>query len=155
MLKKLRARFENEATIELIENEDSEENFDIILTTNRDIALEKAGSIFIHPLLTTKDIKKISNRIQTKKKILENHIRGQQIDRYIVRSLYANQIDPSELTPAKIREQMISKMEKQTFVTPEFKEKVEKGNEWRQQASHPALLYLILSRMMRFKVVYP
>ncbi|HFQ6042439.1 TPA: transcription antiterminator [Listeria monocytogenes] len=126
MLKKLRARFENEATIKLIENEDSEENFDIILTTNRDIALEKAASIFIHPLLTTKDIKKISNRIQTKKKILENHLRGQQIDRYIVRSLYANQIDPSELTPAKIREQMISKMEKQTFVTPEFKEKVEK-----------------------------
>ncbi|EAC4663301.1 PRD domain-containing protein [Listeria monocytogenes] len=126
MLKKLRLRFENDATIKLIENEDSEENFDIILTTNRDIALEKAGSIFIHPLLTTKDVKKISNRIQTKKKILENHIRGQQIDRYIVRSLYANQIDPSELTPAKIREQMISKMEKQTFVTPEFKEKVEK-----------------------------
>ncbi|EIZ3606465.1 BglG family transcription antiterminator [Listeria monocytogenes] len=126
MLKKLRARFENDATIKLIENEDSEENFDIILTTNRDIALEKAGSIFIHPLLTTKDIKKISNRIQTKKKILENQLRGQQIDRYIVRSLYANQIDPSELTPAKIREQMISKMEKQTFVTPEFKEKVEK-----------------------------
>ncbi|EBF5126681.1 BglG family transcription antiterminator [Listeria monocytogenes] len=126
MLKKLRARFENDATIKLIENEDSEGNFDIILTTNRDVALEKAGSIFIHPLLTTKDIKKITSRIQTKKKILENHIRGQQIDRYIVRSLYANQIDPSELTPAKIREQMISKMEKQTFVTPEFKEKVEK-----------------------------
>ncbi|XHI71237.1 BglG family transcription antiterminator [Listeria monocytogenes] len=123
MLKKLRARFENEATIELIENEDYEENFDIILTTNRDVALEKAGSIFIHPLLTTKDI---NSRIQTKKKILENNIRGQQIDRYIVRSLYSNQIDPSELTPAKIREQMISKMEKQTFVTPEFKEKVEK-----------------------------
>ncbi|EAF3625577.1 PRD domain-containing protein [Listeria monocytogenes] len=126
MLKKLRARFENEATIKLIENEDSDENFDIILTTNRDIALEKAGSIFIHPLLTAKDIKKISNRIQTKKKILENHMRAQQIDRYIVRSLYANQIDPSELTPAKIREQLISKMEIQTFVTPEFKEKVEK-----------------------------
>ncbi|EAC6172749.1 PRD domain-containing protein [Listeria monocytogenes] len=126
MLKKLRARFENEATIELIENEDYEENFDIILTTNRDVALEKAGSIFIHPLLTTKDIKKITSRIQTKKKILENNISGQQIDRYIVRSLYSNQIDPSELTPAKIREQMISKMEKQTFVTPEFKEKVEK-----------------------------
>ncbi|EAG4041911.1 PRD domain-containing protein [Listeria monocytogenes] len=126
MLKKLRARFENEATIELIENEDYEENFDIILTTNRDVALEKAGSIFIHTLLTTKDIKKITSRIQTKKKILENNIRGQQIDRYIVRSLYSNQIDPSELTPAKIREQMISKMEKQTFVTPEFKEKVEK-----------------------------
>ncbi|EHL5040278.1 BglG family transcription antiterminator [Listeria monocytogenes] len=126
MLKKLRARFENEATIELIENEDYEENFDIILTTNRDVALEKAGSIFIHPLLTTKDIKKITSRIQTKKKILENNIRGQQIDRYIVRSLYSNQIDPSELIPAKIREQMISKMEKQNFVTPEFKEKVEK-----------------------------
>ncbi|EAC7992948.1 BglG family transcription antiterminator [Listeria monocytogenes] len=126
MLKKLRARFENEATIELIENEDYEENFDIILTTNRDVALEKAGSIFIHPLLTTKDIKKITSRIQTKKKILENNIRGQQIDRYIVRSLYSNQIDSSELTPAKIREQMISKMEKQNFVTPEFKEKVEK-----------------------------
>ncbi|EAE8377141.1 PRD domain-containing protein [Listeria monocytogenes] len=126
MLKKLRARFENEATIELIENEDYEENFDIILTTNRDVVLEKAGSIFIHPLLTTKDIKKITSRIQTKKKILENNIRGQQIDRYIVRSLYSNQIDPSELTPAKIREQMISKMEKQNFVTPEFKEKVEK-----------------------------
>lgn len=155
MLKKLRARFDNEATIELIENEDYEENFDIILTTNRDVALEKAGSIFIHPLLTTKDIKKITSRIQTKKKILENNIRGQQIDRYIVRSLYSNQIDPSELTPAKIREQMISKMEKQTFVTPEFKEKVEKGNKWRQQAFRPVLLYHILSRMMPSKVVYP
>ncbi len=33
----------------LIENEDSEENFDIILTTNRDIALEKAGSILFIP----------------------------------------------------------------------------------------------------------
>ncbi|MBF2515880.1 BglG family transcription antiterminator [Listeria marthii] len=126
MLKKLQSLFENEATIKVMENEAYEEDFDIILTTNRDVALEKAGSIFIHPLLTTKDIKKITSRIHTKKKILENNILGQQIDHYIVRSLYSNQIDPSELTPAKIREQMISKMEKQTFVTSDFKEKVEK-----------------------------
>ncbi|MBF2513146.1 BglG family transcription antiterminator [Listeria marthii] len=126
MLKKLQSLFENEATIKVMENEAYEEDFDIILTTNRDVALEKAGSIFIHPLLTTKDIKKITSRIRTKKKILENNILGQQIDHYIVRSLYSNQIDPSELTPAKIREQMISKMEKQTFVTSDFKEKVEK-----------------------------
>ncbi|MBC1567593.1 BglG family transcription antiterminator [Listeria sp. FSL L7-1425] len=126
MLKKLQSLFENEATIKVMENEAYEEDFDIILTTNRDVALEKAGSIFIHPLLTTKDIKKITSRIRTKKKILENNILGQQIDHYIVQSLYSNQIDPSELTPAKIREQMISKMEKQAFVTTDFKKKVEK-----------------------------
>ncbi|MDT0013637.1 BglG family transcription antiterminator [Listeria cossartiae] len=126
MLKKLQSLFENEATIKVMENEAYEEDFDIILTTNRDVALEKAGSIFIHPLLTTKDIKKITSRIRTKKKILENNILGQQIDRYIGEALYSNQIDPSELTPAKIREQMISKMEKQAFVTADFKEKVEK-----------------------------
>ncbi|MCD2252942.1 BglG family transcription antiterminator [Listeria marthii] len=126
MLKKLQSLFENEATIKVMENEAYEEDFDIILTTNRDVALEKAGSIFIHPLLTTKDIKKITSRIRTKKKILENNILGQQIDRYIGEALYSNQIDPSELTPAKIREQMISKMEKQAFVTADFKKKVEK-----------------------------
>lgn len=126
MLKKLQSLFENEATIKVMENEAYEEDFDIILTTNRDVALEKAGSIFIHPLLTTKDIKKITSRIRTKKKILENDILGQQIDRYIGEALYSNQIDPSELTPAKIREQMISKMEKQAFVTADFKKKVEK-----------------------------
>ncbi|MBC1806105.1 BglG family transcription antiterminator [Listeria sp. FSL L7-0993] len=126
MLKKLQSLFENEATIKVMENDAYEEDFDIILTTNRDVALEKAGSIFIHPLLTTKDIKKITSRIRTKKKILENNILGQQIDRYIGEALYSNQIDPSELTPAKIREQMISKMEKQAFVTSDFKEKVEK-----------------------------
>ncbi|EKY3940420.1 TPA: BglG family transcription antiterminator [Listeria innocua] len=125
MLKKLRTLFENDATIEVIENERCDEQYDIILTTNRDTALEKAGSIFIHPLLTAKDIKKITSRIHTKKKMLENNLLGQQIDRYIVPSLYSNQIDPSELTPQKIREQMVSKMEK-AFVKPDFKEKVEK-----------------------------
>ncbi|HBM4639802.1 TPA: BglG family transcription antiterminator, partial [Listeria innocua] len=126
MLKKLRTLFENDATIEVIENERCDEQYDIILTTNRDTALEKAGSIFIHPLLTAKDIKKITSRIHTKKKMLENNLLGQQIDRYIVPSLYSNQIDPSELTPQKIREQMVSKMEKEAFVKPDFKEKVEK-----------------------------
>ncbi|HBM3438140.1 TPA: BglG family transcription antiterminator [Listeria innocua] len=126
MLKKLRSLFENDATIEVIENERWGEHYDIILTTNRDTALEKAGSIFIHPLLTAKDIKKITSRIHTKKKILENNLLGQQIDRYIVPSLYSNQIDPSELTPQKIREQMVSKMEKAAYVKPDFKEKVEK-----------------------------
>ncbi|EKY4014581.1 PRD domain-containing protein, partial [Listeria innocua] len=126
MLKKLRTLFENDATIEVIENERCDEQYDIILTTNRDTALEKAGSIFIHPLLTAKDIKKITSRIHTKKKMLENNLLGQQIDRYIVPSLYSNQIDPSELTPQKIREQMVSKMEKAAFVKPDFKEKVEK-----------------------------
>ncbi|MBC1365706.1 BglG family transcription antiterminator [Listeria innocua] len=126
MLKKLRSLFENDATIEVIENERCDEHYDIILTTNRDTALEKAGSIFIHPLLTAKDIKKITSRIHTKKKILENNLLGQQIDRYIVPSLYSNQIDPSELTPQKIREQMVSKMEKTAYVKPDFKEKVEK-----------------------------
>ncbi|MBC2150304.1 BglG family transcription antiterminator [Listeria innocua] len=126
MLKKLRSLFENDATIEVIENERCDEQYDIILTTNRDTALEKAGSIFIHPLLTAKDIKKITSRIHTKKKMLENNLLGQQIDRYIVPSLYSNQIDPSELTPQKIREQMVSKMEKEAFVKPDFKEKVEK-----------------------------
>ncbi|EKY4022685.1 BglG family transcription antiterminator [Listeria innocua] len=126
MLKKLRTLFENDATIEVIENERCDEHYDIILTTNRDTALEKAGSIFIHPLLTAKDIKKITSRIHTKKKMLENNLLGQQIDRYIVPSLYSNQIDPSELTPQKIREQMVSKMEKEAFVKPDFKEKVEK-----------------------------
>ncbi|EEJ0014765.1 BglG family transcription antiterminator [Listeria innocua] len=126
MLKKLRTLFENDATIEVIENERCDEQYDIILTTNRDTALEKAGSIFIHPLLTAKDIKKITSRIHTKKKMLENNLLGQQIDRYIVPSLYSNQIDPSELTPQKIREQMVSKMEKAAFVKSDFKEKVEK-----------------------------
>lgn len=63
MLKKLCVWFENEVIIKLIENEDFEENFDIILIINWDIVFEKVGFIFIYFLLMMKDIKKISNWI--------------------------------------------------------------------------------------------
>ncbi|PZG35757.1 PTS fructose transporter subunit IIA [Listeria ivanovii] len=126
MLNKLQELFEKEAEIKVIKKEIAEKELDILLTTNRDIALEKAGSIFIHPLLTNKDIKKITSRIQTKRRILENNQLAKQIDQYVVKSLYSNQIDPSELTPLKIRAQMVTKMEKQAFVTPDFYENVER-----------------------------
>ncbi|WP_181249432.1 BglG family transcription antiterminator [Listeria seeligeri] len=126
MLNKLHELFEKEAEIKVIEKEAAAEDLDILLTTNREIALEKAGSIFINPLLTNKDIKKITSRIQAKRRILENNQLAKQIDHYIVKLLHSNQIDPSELTPLKIRAQMVKKMEKQAFVTADFHEKVEK-----------------------------
>lgn len=126
MVNKLHELFEKEAEIKVIKKEVAAKDLDILLTTNRDIALEKAGSIFIHPLLTNKDIKKITSRIHTKRRILENNQLAKQIDRYIDKSLYSNQIDPSELTPVKIRLQMATKMEKRAFVNKDFHEKVEK-----------------------------
>ncbi|CAM4158822.1 Putative transcription antiterminator BglG family [Listeria ivanovii subsp. ivanovii PAM 55] len=126
MLNKLYELFEKEAEIKVIEKEIAEIELDILLTTNREVALEKAGSIFIHPLLTNKDIKKITSRIHTKQQILENNQLAKQIDHYVVKSLYSNQIDPSELTPLKIRAQMVNKMEKQAFVRADFHENVEK-----------------------------
>lgn len=99
---------------------------DLLLTTDRKVASEHAGSVFIHPFLTAKDIKKIENRMEAVKSQREKKRMYQGIDDFILPELYFNQIDPSELGPEEIRQQLCQRMVDTGFVDEYFIQRVEK-----------------------------
>ncbi|MGM0166153.1 lichenan operon transcriptional antiterminator [Enterococcus sp. AZ135] len=99
---------------------------DLLLTTDRKTASEYAGSVFIHPFLTSKDIKKIEKRIDSLKSQREKRRMYQAIEKFILPELYFNQIDPAGLKPIEIRKQINQRMVKERFVDEGFLERVEK-----------------------------
>lgn len=105
---------------------DTLQTYDLLLTTDRKVASAYAGSVFIHPFLTVKDIKKIENRIEAFKSQREKKRMYQAIDAYILPELYFNQIDPSELNPEEIRLQLNQRMVDAGFVGGYFLQQVEK-----------------------------
>lgn len=100
--------------------------YDLLLTTDREIASKFAGSVFIHPFLTTKDIKKIEKRMDSLKSQREKRRMYQAIEKFILPELYFNQIDPAGLKPIEIRKQMNQRMLENGFVDAAFFERVEK-----------------------------
>jgi lichenan operon transcriptional antiterminator len=111
--------------------------YDLLLTTDRTIAAAHSGSVFIHPFLTTKELRKIENRIYALKLQQQKHQMYVQIDQFITPELYFNQIDPASVTPQLLREQMIQKMEAERFVPADFSRSVDK-REQMSPTSFPA-----------------
>ncbi len=101
-------------------------NYDLLLTTDRETASEYAGSVFIHPFLTNKDVKKIEKRINSLKSQREKRRMYQAIEKFILPELYFNQIDPAGLEPFEIRKQINQRMIEEDFVDDQFFERVEK-----------------------------
>lgn len=101
-------------------------NYDLLLTTDRETASEYAGSVFIHPFLTNKDVKKIEKRINSLKSQRETRRMYQAIEKFILPELYFNQIDPAGLEPFEIRKQINQRMIEEDFVDDQFFERVEK-----------------------------
>ncbi|GAA3010143.1 BglG family transcription antiterminator [Tetragenococcus solitarius] len=126
MIKKLQDNFGNDIIIQNMDEKKELLNGDIILTTDRKKANQLSGSLFVHPLLTIKDLEKIEARINLKKKNIQNRLFNDSINSFIEPSLYFAQIDPAELTPEMLRKQMVDKMEKEHYVTSKFAENVEK-----------------------------
>ncbi|MBL1223984.1 BglG family transcription antiterminator [Enterococcus sp. BWR-S5] len=102
------------------------ELYDILLTTDRQLASQYEGAVFIHPFLTEKDSKRIEKRLSALKAKKEKERMYRYIDQFISRELYFNQIDPSELTPQEIREQINQRMVDYHYVNQGFSQKVEK-----------------------------
>lgn len=100
--------------------------YDLLLTTDRKIASEQAGSVFIHPFLTTKDIKKVEKRIESIISQREKKRMYQAIEQFVLPELYFNQIDPAGLTPEDIRKQINQKLIQTGFVDEHFSQRVEK-----------------------------
>ncbi|BBM18807.1 PTS fructose transporter subunit IIA [Enterococcus avium] len=99
---------------------------DLLLTTDRATASECAGSVFIHPFLISKDVKKIEKRIDSLKAQREKRRMYQAIEKFILPELYFNQVDPAGLTPEEIRKQINQRMIQSGFVDDHFSERVEK-----------------------------
>ena len=100
--------------------------YDLLLTTDRETASTTEGSVFIHPFLTDKDVKKIEKRIDALKSQREKRRMYQNIEKFILPELYFNQFDPAGLTPIEIRSQINQRMMNEGFVDAQFLERVEK-----------------------------
>lgn len=101
-------------------------DYDLLLTTDRETASDYAGSVFIHPFLTSKDVKKIEKRIDSLKSQREKRKMYQAIEKFILPELYFNQIDPAGLRPREIRKQLNQRMVQTGFVDENFSHRVEK-----------------------------
>lgn len=100
--------------------------YDILLTTDRTIASKYSGSVFVHPFLMPKDLRKIENRVYGLKVQKQKKRMYQYIDQFMSKNLYFNQIDPADLAPADIRIQQNQRLLEQGFVDETFKQSVEK-----------------------------
>lgn len=103
-----------------------QELYDILLTTDRQLASQHAGSVFIHPFLTEKDSKKIGKRLSALKAKKEKKRMYGYIDQFVSKELYVDQIDPASLTAKEIREQLNQRMVACHYVDQKFSQKVEK-----------------------------
>lgn len=124
---KLENRFGEGVTV-LIANkaELAVQSYDILLTTDRLVASEYSGAVFIHPFLTAKDLRKIENRMYSLKLQKQKKQMYGYIEQFTSKALYFNQIDPAGLTPKEMREQINQKLVAQGFVKKSFSHSVEK-----------------------------
>ncbi|MGO3469608.1 MAG: PTS sugar transporter subunit IIA, partial [Enterococcus faecalis] len=103
-----------------------QKKFDLLVTTNRRLATKYEGAIFIHSFITTKELRKIENRMY----LLKGQKRKRQMeirtDQFIAKELYFNQIDPADLTPEMLLDQMIQRMSIQKYCSSDFKKSVKK-----------------------------
>ncbi|HCM85654.1 MULTISPECIES: BglG family transcription antiterminator [Enterococcus] len=125
--KQIEERFGENVTVLVTEKwKVTNNDYDLLLTTDRTTASECAGSVFIHPFLTSKDVKKIEKRIDSLKAQREKRRMYQAIEKFILPELYFNQVDPAGLTPEEIRKQINQRMIQSGFVDDHFSERVEK-----------------------------
>lgn len=103
--------------------------YDILLTTDRQLASQYAGAVFIHPFLTSKDSRKIDKRLSALKAQKEKKRMYRYIQQFVSRELYFNQIDPSDLTPKEIRDQINQRLVDCQYVDRVFSQNVEKREE--------------------------
>ncbi|RTK75593.1 PTS fructose transporter subunit IIA, partial [Enterococcus faecalis] len=62
--KKLQEHFGNQININVVRQTNiDQKKFDLLVTTNRRLATKYEGAIFIHPFITTKELRKIENRM--------------------------------------------------------------------------------------------
>lgn len=112
--------------VSIIDKATHKEEYDVLITTSRQVVSEQAGSVFIHPLPTQSDLVRIQNRIFSIQKQVQNRDIYRYIDRFISRELYFNQTDPVYLTPTELRQQMVARLFRLHYVGKDYLESVEK-----------------------------
>ena len=125
--KKLQEHFGNQINIQVVRQTNiDQKKFDLLVTTNRRLATKYEGAIFIHSFITTKELRKIENRMY----LLKGQKRKRQMeirtDQFIAKELYFSQIDPADLTPEMLLDQMIQRMSIQKYCSSDFKKSVKK-----------------------------
>ena len=99
---------------------------DLVLTTNRSLASEYAGSVFVHPFLTASDLRKIEKRVAALLAQKQKQKMYHTIDQFIMPDLFFNQVDPAGLTPRELRQQMYQRLIEEGYMDEAFTRSVEK-----------------------------
>ncbi|MGX7195893.1 BglG family transcription antiterminator [Enterococcus olivae] len=126
---KLKKQLNENISVQLFDSKKTAvEDYDVYLTT-RERAAEMSGAIYVHPILTRKDIELIEKRIRLKKKSIWRKRMFDLIDSFIVEHLYFNQFASSTNTPKSIRKKMVEQMVKYDVIDQSFEIKMEKKEE--------------------------
>ena len=120
---------EDIAIIEVKDQVSEIQECDVYLTSDREKAIETNGAVYVHPILTRKDLEKVQKRVAAKKKSCWRKKMFQLIDRFVVEDLYFGQFDPVNSTPEDIRKKMFQKMLCANYVGKEFAATMEKREE--------------------------
>ena len=94
--------------------------FDLLVTTDRNVATMYEGSVYIKIFLSERELIKIERRVEAKSKLHQKRLINSLIKNYFNEHLYFNQIDPSGLSVSDIVKRMNQMMIEQGYVDDNF-----------------------------------
>lgn len=99
---------------------------DVYVSSDRDRVTEINGAVYVHPILTRKDLAKIQKRVTAKRRSNWRKQMFRLIDRFIIEDLYFNQFDPTDQPPKMIRKKMFDRLFVTGYVDEAFSQRMEK-----------------------------
>ncbi|QQP69521.1 transcription antiterminator [Carnobacterium sp. CS13] len=94
--------------------------YDLLVTTNRDIATQFDDSVFIKPFLTERDVNVLRKRVENKKRVHKKAAYNLLIEKYFNPKLFFNKLDTLEMDVPDVLDRMVEELIDQDYVDDSF-----------------------------------
>lgn len=98
--------------------------YDLLVTTNRDVATQFDDSIFVNPFLTERDINVLRKRVEVRVRVRKKESYHQLIERYFTSELFFNKLDTTNMGISDITSRMVEELIVQGYVDDNFHESI-------------------------------
>lgn len=113
------------STIDMLE-ELEYRSYDLLVTTNREVATRFDDSVFVKPFLTKRDLSVLRKRVEQKEQARKKEAHYHLIDTYFSPHLFFNKLDTTDMGVTDIINKMIEDLSAQAYVDDSFYESVRK-----------------------------
>jgi len=100
------------------------DDFDVVITTDEQLAINYPGIVLVNPFILPKDLKKIENRIEQIRVSRHKNNITQYIGKYFSEDLYYNQLDLSEISIEEIIKLLSTKLVKKKYIEESYIDKL-------------------------------